>query len=164
MRRRLFAVGAITAVTLLISTTPASAGKPTREAAPIPSPGTLEGFCSFPVDYVLTANDEYTLTFSDGSVRTTGSLKATLTNPENDRSIDANIPGPGVRIFHDDGSNTLYSSGPWLQFFAPDQLGPGTDGSMLLMFGRTVIHTDADGFHQQIVSTGTSRDVCAILG
>ena len=169
MFRRLCLTAACVTLMLALAA-PASAGGPTRVAAPIPSPGTLEGFCPFAVHYDLTVNNEYQLVFTDAAgetthIRTTGGLQATLSNPESGRSIHVNISGPGNLVLHEDGSTTLHSSGSWLFFWAPDQLGPGTEGTMALTHGKIVVHTDADGFHQQILKrTGTSRDVCAILG
>jgi hypothetical protein len=97
-------------------------------------------------------------------IRTTGAFATTLTNMSNDLSATFNISGPGNLVPHADGSTTLYASGSWLFLFAPDQLGAGTPGRLVLFTGRTVLWTAANGFDQKVVSfRGTTRDVCAAL-
>jgi hypothetical protein len=165
MRRRLCII-ASTIVLVLMLAMPATA-RPTRVAAPA-SPGELVGPCPFTVGYSFPRNDEYSLLFGDPAdpshIITTGAFWVTLTNVSNDNTITLNISGPGRLDRQGDGSSTLTAWGTWLFFFFPDQLGPNSPGMMVLNNGRTVIHTEADGFHQQIISTsGTSSDVCAML-
>ncbi len=167
--RKILSLGVLVAVFVIGIAGPAGAG-PTRTAAPAPDPLDLPDiFCGFDVRAQFPKNNEYTLTYTDGSgtvthSRTTGAFETTLTNMSNDHAATFNISGPGNLVWNEDGSTTLHASGTWLFLFAPDQLGAGSPGELVLFTGHTVLWTAANGFDQQIVSfSGTTRDVCAAI-
>jgi len=153
----------------LLTAGPASAGGPTREAAPAQPFDLAAGPCPFVIHVEFPVNNEYSITFTDADgnptrVIVTGALVTTLTNTENDRSVTLNISGPGTTTFGDDGSTVLHASGNWAFFFFPGQLGTGSPGSLILNRGRMQILTAANGFDQTILSqSGTQTDVCALL-
>ena len=165
--RTILSLAAAVAIAVVSLATPATAG-PTRVPAPAGAVDLPDIFCGFVVHAEFPKNKEYSLVYSDGGtvthIRTTGALAVTLTNASNGHSHTFNISGPGDLVFNEDGSTTLTATGNWILFFAPDQLGVGSPGSMVTFTGRTVLWTAANGFEQEILSrTGTRTDVCAML-
>lgn len=135
---------------------PAAGGaKPTRLFLPA-ADFTLTGSCSFDVAIAILANKEYTITYSAGAIRVTGSLKVRLTNLSSpSKSIELNISGPGLITPGSNGTNTTEAAGTWLLFF------PGT---LDLVTGRNVFTTAADGSLIGFsVQQGTKTDLCAVL-
>jgi hypothetical protein len=102
---------------------------------------------------VLT-NKQYAITFSNGMTTVVGALSVRLTNlDEPTQSIVLNIPGPG--FFDESG---LTATGPWLFFFFPGDLGPGSPGVLAYTVGR--VRLDESGFH---LLAGRQVDLCAAL-
>jgi hypothetical protein len=152
-------LGAI--VALLFAST-ALADKPIKE--PLPAPDlTLEDVCSFDVLVQATVNKEFIKTFSNGRQLITGAFRVRVTNLDSDASLDLNIPGPGVFVEHPDGSATLESHGPWLLWFFPDDLGPGSPGQLFVNNGNFVQTFHADGSITIDKQTGSQTDICAAL-
>ena len=168
MKRYLIASVSALALALMLAT-PAAASGPVRAPAPAPPSFDLPAeICGFVVHVDVLVNNEYSLTWSDEQgtpVRqiVTGNLVVQLTNTTNDASVTLNIPGPGTYVFHADGSNTLYAGGPWVFFFAPGQLGPGSEPGITLFHGRSVLWTAANGFDQQLIHHGAATDVCPMI-
>jgi hypothetical protein len=110
------------------------------------------------------ATSEVSTIFSNGRVLVTGAFKATLTNLDDPaKSIRVNIPGPGTFTTTADGGSLLIASGPWLLFFSPGQLGPGTLGQMILTTGLFTLLTNPDGSQVFTHTTGTTTDVCTLV-
>jgi hypothetical protein len=132
----------------------AAADKPTK--VPVPSddfiiPPTI---CGFEVGVEILADKGKALIFDDGSMMITGSLKVRLTNlGAPTQSIALNIPGPGR---FDESS--LTATGPWLFFFLPGDLGPGTPAILAYTTGR--VRVDDTGFH---LLAGRRTDLCPLL-
>ena len=143
---------------------------PTREYLPIPTPLDLEGVCpDLTIHADILVNREYGITFSDTNgdpvrMLTAGTLKVRLTNLDNGTSIVRNISGPGETIFHEDGSTTLTSRGTWFFFYSEGQLDSDPSAHSVILNGRTVTLTRADGTQKILAQTGTVEDVCAELG
>jgi hypothetical protein len=143
----------------------ALASPPTRvPSGPIPD-FTLTDTCSFPVLVHIDTNKEVTTTFFDGRMLVTGSLTVTLTNGSNpSRSIDLNISGPGTFTPLPNGGTLQTSVGPWLFFFSPNQLGPGSPGMLVLTTGVVTLMLDSTGTPTSFTHTnGTTTDLCAEL-
>jgi len=166
--RRIASLIAVTAMFAIIPTS-ASAG-PVREYAPLPPQISLDDVCpDFGIVADILVNKEYTLTFSDANgdpvrIITTGRLVVRLTNPENGSSIVRNISGPGETVFHADASTTLTARGTWFLFYAPGQLGPGSEATSFVNHGTVVVDTAPDGIATIRSRAGALEDVCATLG
>ena len=143
----------------------ALASSPTHiPSGPIPD-FTLTDSCSFPVFVHVDTNNEVTTTFSDGHSLVTGSLTVTLTNVSNpSKSIHVNISGPGTFTPLPNGGTLQRSVGPWLFFFSPNQLGPGSPGMLILTTGVVTLLLDPSGTPTSFTHTnGTTTDLCAQL-
>lgn len=96
--RRLMGTAMLAAGVALTAAAPASAARPTREAAPLPAL-IVDTSCGFTVNVTFPVNDEYVLSFTDASgeltrLIITGRLVVTFTNPTTGTSYTANISGP----------------------------------------------------------------------
>jgi hypothetical protein len=166
--RHLRGVGLLAAVVGVVAIglfAQAAFADPPVRVPPAPVPDfTVPDSCAFPVLVHTDTNKEVTTVFSNGRVLVTGALKGTLTNLDDPtKSIQVNIPGPGTFTATADGGSLLTASGPWLIFFSPDQLGPGTPGQMILTTGLFTLLTNPDGSQVFTHTTGTTTDVCTLL-
>jgi hypothetical protein len=149
------------AILALLSASTALADKPIKE--PLPAEDiTLEGVCSFDVLVEVTGNKEFTKTFN-GRQLINGAFRVRVTNLDTDVSLDLNIPGPGVVTENPDGSVTFESHGPWLLWFLPGDLGPGSPGQLFVNNGNFVQTFHADGRVTVDKQTGSQTDICAAL-
>ena len=159
--RRLVVV-LLSVVLALLFTSAASADKPIKE--PLPAEDlTLEDVCSFDVLVEITVNKEFIKTFSNGRQLITGAFRARVTNLDSEASLDLNIPGPGAFVENPDGSATLISHGPWLLWFFPGDLGPGSPGQLFVNNGNFVQTFHADGRVTIDKQTGSQTDICAAV-
>jgi hypothetical protein len=147
---------AVLALLAMIAVPVAAADKPTREFVPAPSEFTLDAsICGFDVLVEVLTNKEYAITFSNGMTTVVGPLSVRLTNLDDPtQSIVLNIPGPG---FFDE-SGGLTAVGPWLNWFFPGDLGPGSAAFLVYTVGR--VRIDETGFH---LLAGRQLDLCAAL-
>jgi hypothetical protein len=86
------------------------------QVVPVPPTITVDPvFCGFEIQGTLLAGKEFVkaLKTADGSMAflVTGTLKASLTNPANGKTITANMSGPFKEIDFPDGSVTLLGKG-----------------------------------------------------
>lgn len=146
---------AMLALLAMIVVPVAAADKPTREFVPAPSEFTLDAsICGFDVLVEVLTNKEYAITFSNGMTTIVGALSVRLTNlDDTTQSIVLNIPGPG--FFDESG---LTAIGPWLNWFFPGDLGPGSPGVLVYTVGR--VRIDESGLH---LLAGRQVDLCAEL-
>jgi hypothetical protein len=153
--RRAATTFAMLALLAMIVVPVAAADKPTREFVPAPSEFTLDAsICGFDVLVEVLKNKEYAITFSNGMTTVVGALSVRLTNLDDPtQSIVLNIPGPG--FFDESG---LTAVGPWLNWFLPGELGPGSPGVLVYTLGR--VRIDDSGFH---LLAGRQIDLCAEL-
>jgi hypothetical protein len=111
----------------------------------------------------VVTNNEHTITWFDAegnSVRTIiqGQVVLEITNTETGTSVIRNVSGPGTITFAD---LLFVGRGSQLFFFFPNELGPGTPGSMFINRGRVVEYL---GEPRKIISqTGVQEDLCATL-
>lgn len=132
----------------------AAADKPARTFLPA-ADFTISGSCSFDVDVHVLVNNEYGITFSNGQTLVQGTLKVRLTNVSNpNKSVDLNIPGPGLFTTGSDGTLTIDARGPWLFYF--------TD-SLLYSAGHSTLVVTPDGTFTLTQQGGTATDLCAVL-
>jgi hypothetical protein len=123
----------------------------------------LSNVCSFEVGLHVIQNNEYQTVFSDGHFIVTGVLTVRLTNlsdPTN--SMVLNISGPGIFTPTEDGGLVLKAQGPWLFFFAPDDLYPGSPAIFLYSRGQSTLSFDASGVGT-FAPARNSIDLCAAL-
>lgn len=138
-----------------ISVPVAAADKPVIEPLPAEDFVVPASVCGFDVLVEFLQNKGKAITFSDGGTIITGALKVRLTNvADPTSSIVLNIPGPGKF----DASGALTATGPWLFFFLPGELGPGSPAMLAYVAGR--VRIDETGFHQL---GGTRTDLCPVL-
>lgn len=154
--RRATTTFAMVALLAMIVIPVAAADKPTREFVPAPSEFTLDAsICGFDVLVEVLTNNEYAITFSNGMTTVVGALSVRVTNlDDTTQSIVLNIPGPG---FFDE-SGVLTATGPWLFFFYPGDLGPGSPGVLAYTDGH--VRIDETGFH---LLGGRQIDLCTKL-
>ncbi len=131
----------------------AMAGGPERVPAPVPDPLFFE--CpDFTMMATFPANQEYALifTYPDGSAEAiiTGRLVVTFTNLSNNKSLTANISGPGFNTFNADGSMVLVMN------------GLGSDG-FSVSAGHVVITVSADGDATFSMVGHVFVDLCSAL-
>jgi hypothetical protein len=144
--------GTVAALTLVSE---AAADKPARTFLPA-SDFTISGTCSFDVGVHVLVNEEYTITFTNGQTLVQGALKVRLTNlSDPSKSIDLNIPGPGLFTTASDGTVTIDTRGPWLIFF--------TD-TLVYTTGHSTQVITPDGTFTFTQQGGTTTDLCAVLG
>ncbi len=152
--KRLALILALTTVGMM-SASVASASKPTRVYSPF-SNASFPGVCSFTVDRVILQQNSYLTTYSDGTQRYTGVFKERLINDSTGKYIDFNGSGPVILVYNADGTITETDFGP--QFERPP-------GQLLLTTGQYVwTYDSAFNVLSAQQRTGTSRDVCALLG
>jgi hypothetical protein len=143
-----------TALVAAVFASPASAVKPTREHGDFVD-RVFTGVCSFDVARHVLVNRSVITTYSDGTVRITGTFKQTLTNLTTGKSIDVNASGPVIIETHPDGSSTETDLGR--RFLRPP-------GRLLLTTGQVIWEFDAQGNTTSFTQVGgTSQDVCALL-
>jgi hypothetical protein len=154
--RRVATFFTMLALLALIAVPVAAADKPTREFVPAPSEFTIDSsICGFDVLVEVLTNNQYAITFSNGMTTVVGALSVRLTNLDDPtHSIVLNIPGPG---FFDE-SGALKATGPWLFFFFPGDLGPGSPGVLAYTVG--LVRFDESGLHPL---AGRQVDLCAAL-
>lgn len=136
------------------------------ERGPVPPPaGTVldlpNGYCPFDAELTFVVNNETIVTFTNGGQIITGKLFANVRNLESLESIDINISGPGFTSLT---SSSLLLSGRSLVFFSSGELGPGSEGFMLLTSGPVLI--DFSGAFPTLTMTAADasvRDICAEL-
>jgi hypothetical protein len=154
--RRAATTFAMLALLAMIIVPVAAADKPTREFVPAPSEFTLDAsICGFDVLVEVLTNNQYAITFSNGMTTVAGALRVRVTNLDDPtQSIGLNIPGPG--FFDDNG--VLTATGPWLFFFLPGDLGPGSPGVLAYTVG--LVRLDESGLH---LLAGRQVDLCTEL-
>ena len=140
------------------------ADTPDRQPIPTEDLSIPSGACPFPVSFHVVTNNEHTITWFDAEgnpVRTIiqGEVVLEITNTETGTSVIRNVSGPGTINFAD---LLFVGRGSQLFFFFPDELGPGTPGSMFINRGRVVEYL---GEPRKIISqTGVQEDLCETLG
>jgi hypothetical protein len=149
-----FVVFVAVALAAAVFASSASAVKPTREPGNF-GDAVFSGVCSFDVARHVVIDRSVITTYSDGTVRITGTFKQTLTNLDTGKTIFVNASGPVIIETHPDGSSTEIDLGR--QFLRPP-------GQLLLTSGRVVWEFDAAGNTTSFTQVGgTSQDVCALL-
>jgi hypothetical protein len=140
----------------------AGADKPVK----VPSPAedfTITGACAFDVGVEFLTNKSFAIVFSNGVTITAGSLKVRLTNESDpSKSIEVNISGPGKFAPTPDGGFVVEARGPWLFFFVPGELGPGSPGMLVLTKGQAILAVDGSG-NASFTPAANTTDLCAAL-
>jgi hypothetical protein len=141
-----------------------------QAAGPVREPLVLEDFvfdgCGFPLDVHTVVNQEYTLTWFDGSGNPTrqlvnGRLVTQFTNLDTSESLTTDTSGPGRFTFFPDGSVTLEGWGNWFNFY--DVVPVGAPSAAFLSHGRFMLTIDAAGNVTQNSLVGSVDDLCVIL-
>jgi hypothetical protein len=133
MRKAITTFAAAALLALVVVVPAAIADKPTFEPLPADDFTIDASICGFPVSVEILTNNEKAITFSNGMTIVTGALSVRLTNDPT-QTIVLNVPGPG--FFEESG---LIATGPWLFFFSPGELGPGSPGILAFTVGRVQI-------------------------
>lgn len=144
-----------------------SGGKPTR--VPIPPANTLfpaGSACAFALQLTTISGKEKGTLFpqqanGDQVEEITGSLTASLTNVSNNKSITANLSGPGKVTIHADGSVTFDARGNSFFAFAPTDTPAGPDA--FISSGPVDDFFAASGQQTLQSESGTKLDVCNAL-
>ena len=151
MIRKFLLAGAAAAAVVLTAASVAAADPPDRTYAPAP---TFTGeFCpGIQVQITFPVNQEYSITFSNGAVITTGRVVAQVKSLSTGKSVVVNASGPGMLA--EDGRFTL--RGETLVFLTPGQIGPGSPATTYILSG--VLDFAPDG---TVTQTGHVTDICA---
>jgi hypothetical protein len=145
-------------VALVFAAGALSAG-PVREPVEI-EPATFEGVCPFPVTLEAVRNNEILKDFGDHAI-VTGRLFARVTNEATGESIVVNASGPAKLVFGED-SLTQYGRGLGLNIFFPGDLGPGSEGALLLTKGPTIQRFSESGL-EVIRLPSNVKNLCDVL-
>lgn len=158
------------AVSLALLPGRAVADAPDRVPIPTADLSFDVGPCPIPfsVSFHVLENNEYTIDFFDDQgikVRTIiqGRVVLEITNTDTGVSIVRNVSGPGTITYAD---QMFVGRGSGLYFFFPEDLGPGTPGSMFINHGRVVefLGDPEKDIPPRIISqTGVQEDLCATL-
>ena len=148
---------------------PALARGPGWQVVPVPPTVTVDPvFCGFEIRGTLLVGKEFVkaLKTADGSMMFlfTGTLKASLTNPANGKTITENLSGPVKEIFFPDGSATFLEKGhQFVLLFPAEQARFGLPG-FFVSAGALTITAAADGTLTSLSLDGhVLVDVCAAL-
>lgn len=134
----------------------ASADPPSRTF--VPATPFSDRLCpGFDVLVTPVVDNEYALTFSNGSTIITGRLVVKLTNLSTGKTIQVNVSGPS--FISEDGS-TLTLRGLSGIFVTAGQLGPGAPPASQVLSGVAVIDLTTG---MVVSETGHIRDLCAEL-
>jgi hypothetical protein len=144
MYRFAAALAVVLATTAVLAST-ATADPPTRFPIDNGSQFTFSGLCAFDVQFTVLANNEYGITFSNGTTIITGRLVFQLTNLSNDKSIVVNASGPGKFT-------------PTSTFVTGTSLFLGFPG---LLLTRGPLTFDQNG--NPIITSAATVDLCAAL-
>ena len=135
----------------------------------VPSPVTVDpAICGFPIQATLLVGKEFVkaLKTADGSMMFlfTGTLKASLTNPANGKTITENLSGPAKEIVFPDGSVTFLEKGhQFVLLFPAEQARFGLPG-FFVSAGALTIAVATDGTITSLSLNGhVLVDVCAAL-
>ena len=139
------------------------------QVIPLPQTVTTDPVvCGFEIQGTLLAGKEFVkaLKAADGSMVSliTGSLKASLTNPANGKTITVNLSGPFKEIDFPDGSVTILGKGHQFTTLTPaDQARFGLPGFFVAAGSLTTVG-DPDGNITSMSLDGhVLVDVCAAL-
>src|SRR5690349_6877482 len=139
------------------------------QLVPLPPTVTVDpAFCGFEIQGTLLVGKEFVkaLKTADGSMAflTTGTLKASLTNPANAKTITANLSGPFKQTVFPDGSATFLGKGHQFTLLTPaDQARFGLPG-FFVSAGAETITVAPDGTVTSLSLHGhVLVDVCAAL-
>jgi hypothetical protein len=153
-------------VVVIVALWPGRALAFTPDRQPIPSEdGSIPaGPCPFPVLIHVVSNNSHTIEFFDAEGNLTrtiiqGHVVLEFTNMTTGTSAIRNVSGPGTIT---EADQIIVKEGPWLFFFFPDELEPGSPGSMFINRGRVVEFLGEP--HEIISQTGVQEDLCATLG
>jgi hypothetical protein len=154
----------------VVTASPALAGRgPGWQVVTVPSPVTVDpAICGFPIRATLLVGKEFVkaLKTADGSMAflITGTLKASLTNPANGKTLTENLSGPVKEIFLPDGSATFLEKGhQFVLLFPADQARFGLPG-FFISAGALTITVATDGTITSLSLNGhVLVDVCAAL-
>src|SRR5438093_13758368 len=164
MRRSRLSAVLLGIVSAALMAQTALADRPARDPAP-PPPGTVipltSGECPFPVDLLVLANKEYTLTFATGAQIVTGQLSVRATNVSTGRSVDVSVSGP---LFTSVGGSTLLLSGATLLFLPAGATGPDSPGVLWLTRGPVLVHLSGEFLTVELAAAVRSvTDRCPAL-
>ena len=152
MRRTTTALAALVVLVAVIAQA-ALGAKPIREPLPPDNSPIPASVCGFQID-VETLSGKGTALYFEDRFMITGQLKLRLTNADDaSKTLDLNIPGPGV---FDESS--LRGTGPWLLYFEPGDVGPGSPAMLVFVRGNFTI--DETGYH---LLGGNQIDLCPLL-
>lgn len=156
------------AALFVLSAAPASAGpvggggKPgPREPVDTGLPTTFPAgvVCDFPITVSEVVNNEYSRTFPNGNILTTGRLVLRVTNDETGESVVRNSSGPALLTTAPNGEEVLTAHGPTLFPVFEGEDATGRVGVGAFLFHGTIVFADG---HLTRVS-GTFEDLCVTL-
>ena len=167
MRRIVCLFGGFLLVAVAAVVPAATASKPVRVPVVAPEDLTLEGVCPFPLAIHVLVNNEKTTTYSDGSMKITGTWKDVVSNGNDpSKSYVDNNSAPIMITPAADGSTHVKIVGQGAVYFFPGNLGPGSPGVLWITNGKLEETIDSAGniVPGSVHYNGkTPLDLCAAL-
>jgi hypothetical protein len=151
-----------------VTASPALARGPKWQLVPA-EPFTLDAsFCGFEIGVTFPVNNSFAkiLKTADGSMTflSTGSLRASLTNPETGKTITENVSGPAKFTVHPDGSATLLGRGHGLSILVPDVAARSGLPPVAVVAGAGTVEIAPDGTITSVSLNGhVLVNVCTAL-
>ena len=115
--------------------------------------------CDFQITVSEVANNEYSRTFPNGNILTTGRLVVRITNDETGDSVMRNASGPGVLTTGPNGEQVLIAHGPTLFPVFEGEDATGRVGVGAFLFHGTIVF--ASGSLTSV--SGSFEDLCVTL-
>jgi hypothetical protein len=122
--------------------------------------------CAFATGLHLVGGNRLLATYDDDRIHWTGRQVTQFTNLETGASTTLEIQGNYDEVPRADGGSDVHAGGSlFFEFFAGDA-GPGdtSTGRLYQLQGNIVMTFDPSGAVASFSSTGTSRDICAMIG
>jgi hypothetical protein len=146
----------------------ALADPPEHMRAPIGTHATFEAgeLCAFTTELQRIGGNKLLTTYDNGRFHATGRVVTQVTNLDTGASTTLEINGNYDEVPQADGGSVAHAGGTFAyQFFAGDA-GPGdpSTGRIWQFRGNVVMTFDPSGAVASFSSTGTSRDICAMIG
>ncbi len=112
----------------------------------------------------VTANKSYGRVVTIGGrdvFQINGTLKETITNLDNGKSVDLTSSGPGTILLEEP---RVIGEGNWLFFLGPGQSGETGLPDLFTTSGHIDFTVDENGVFQSFELRGTMTDLCQVLG
>ncbi len=122
--------------------------------------------CAFAVGLHLVGGNRLLTHYDNGRFHATGRTVTQFTNLDTGASTTLGIQGNYDEVIRADGGSDVHAGGSLFFEFFPGDAGPGdtSTGRLYQLHGNIVMTFDPSGPVTSFSSTGTSVDICAMIG